>query len=126
MTPQTPVSFFLIVEKLLYNNVVYFVLADVPRTFPENPFFQFEKKTEDSLLDPLKNILYAFAAHNPNVGYCQGINYIAAVILLIVKEEEKSFWLLNTLVTKIVSESYYTTSLVGVERDCFVLNEIIK
>ena len=28
------------------------------------------------------------------MGYCQGMNYIAAIILINVKDEEKSFWVL--------------------------------
>lgn len=113
-------------EILDFHASFVLIVSDIPRTFPENPFFQVEKTTEDNLLGPLRNILFAFVAHNPDVGYCQGVNYIGAVILLVVQDEEKSFWLLDTLVMKIVSKSYYTTSLIGLERDCFVLNEIIK
>ena len=36
----------------------------------------------------------ADAVHNPEVGYCQSMNFIAAVLLLIV-DEESAFWLVT-------------------------------
>ncbi|KHJ46407.1 PH domain protein [Trichuris suis] len=36
----------------------------------------------------LQQVLFAFATHNPKIGYCQGMNFIAAVALLFVSAED--------------------------------------
>ena len=43
--------------------------VDVLRTFPENVHFQ--EEAEDTQVTPLRNVLAAYANHNPTVGYCQ-------------------------------------------------------
>lgn len=50
------------------------IKVDLPRTFPDNIFFEQYKLR-------LFNILIAYAQHNPVVGYCQGMNYIAGELL---------------------------------------------
>jgi hypothetical protein len=39
----------------------------------------------------LKNILNAYAVYNPEIGYCQGMNYIAGTLYLGVNDEEIAF-----------------------------------
>lgn len=46
------------------------IRIDLPRTFPENVFFE-------NIRTPLFNVLVAYANHNKEIGYCQGLNYIA-------------------------------------------------
>ena len=41
----------------------------------------------------LRRVLRAYAAYDPEVGYCQGMNFIAAMFLTFMSEE-RSFWLL--------------------------------
>lgn len=43
---------------------------DLPRTFPNNIYFgQYQRS--------LANVLNSYAHYNKDVGYCQGLNYIA-------------------------------------------------
>ena len=42
------------------------IFLDIRRTYPENVSF-----TEDGYLNPLSNVLTAFASYNTKVGYCQ-------------------------------------------------------
>lgn len=46
------------------------IKIDLPRTFPDNIFF-------NNIKLQLFNVLIAYAHHNKDVGYCQGLNYIA-------------------------------------------------
>lgn len=46
------------------------IRVDLPRTFPENIFF-------DQYKASLFNVLIAYSLNNKDVGYCQGLNYIA-------------------------------------------------
>ena len=43
------------------------------------------------LIEPLRHVLYAIVIRNPTIGYCQGMNFIAARLLNCMREEE-AFW----------------------------------
>ena len=49
----------------------------------------------------LRRVLQAFALHNPDIGYCQSLNFVAGMMLLFLSEEE-AFWLLVTVVEKLL------------------------
>lgn len=54
------------------------ILRDVNRTFPELKFFK-ERHSYGQV--ELYNVLKAFTILNPDVGYCQGMGFIAGVLL---------------------------------------------
>jgi hypothetical protein len=62
---------------------------DLHRTFPDHPMFDSPKKYGQNAL---RNILRAYAAYDPDVGYCQGMGFIAAMFLLHMRNEEIAFW----------------------------------
>ncbi|KOX77093.1 Growth hormone-regulated TBC protein 1-A [Melipona quadrifasciata] len=97
------------------------IKTDLPRTFPDNIFFN---NTENQQYQ-LYNILLAFAHQNKTVGYCQGLNYIAGLLLLVTKSEETAFWLLKVLIEKILPD-YYTPTMDGLLTDIDVLAELVK
>jgi len=66
---------------------------DINRTFPKHIFFQDRGGLGQQLLF---NVLKAFSIYNTTVGYCQGMGFIAAM-LLIYMEEEDAFWVLVRL-----------------------------
>lgn len=45
------------------------------------------------------NILVAYSMYNTEVGYCQGMNNLAAILLMYLGEEEAAFWGLHSLIT---------------------------
>lgn len=59
---------------------------DTPRTFPR--LASFGQEQEHSL----HRILRAYAALYPDVGYCQGMNFIAGILLIVSQDEEGAFW----------------------------------
>lgn len=61
---------------------------DVRRTFPGNPNFQLAC---DSGNNQLYNILKAYSQHDVRVGYCQGMNYIAGMLLLHLEDERLAY-----------------------------------
>ncbi|CAG5084114.1 Oidioi.mRNA.OKI2018_I69.PAR.g10551.t1.cds [Oikopleura dioica] len=95
---------------------------DIHRTFPDNKFFKDGKEDRKKLY----NVLVAFAEYNKEIGYCQGMNYIAGLIVLVVREEEKAFWLLVCLIEEILPEDYFCQKLTGITRDCSVLGDLVK
>lgn len=52
---------------------------DVYRTFVDREFFRQEMTLGQN---PLYNVLIAYSKHNPEVGYCQGMNYLTGLILV--------------------------------------------
>ena len=63
---------------------------DVPRTMPRNRRFAVE---DPKLRRNLERVLTAFCIHAPDIGYCQGFNFLAGGALLYLDEED-AFWLL--------------------------------
>jgi hypothetical protein len=55
------------------------IMKDVPRTMADRSQF---RQTMESGTNPLYNVLLAYSKHNPDVGYCQGMNYLAGLILI--------------------------------------------
>ncbi|XP_041483035.1 growth hormone-regulated TBC protein 1-A-like [Lytechinus variegatus] len=104
-------------------DIVEVINIDLHRTFPDNIHFsndaQYSKRTA------LSNVLVAFAHHRPEVGYCQGLNFIVALMLLVLQDEENCFFLLLQLTTNILPD-YYVPHMSGLKTDQEVLGELIK
>jgi TBC1 domain family member 10 len=45
----------------------------------------------------LRNVLRAYAVHDPAVGYCQGMAFVAGLLVIIMKEEDAFFTLVGLL-----------------------------
>eukprot|EP00794_Sanderia_malayensis_P011103 gene11101-12272_t len=105
---------------VLNGQIVDIIERDIQRTYPENMHFQ----NHSNLLGVLRNILIAFAHYKTDIGYCQGLNYIAGMLLLISKEEEQVFWLLVEIVERV--PDFYSTEMMGVRVECRVLMELLS
>lgn len=64
----------LLKEESVYEKAI---LRDLERTFPHHEYFQ-HKEGQDALF----NIVKAYSLYEPDVGYCQGIAYIAGPLLV--------------------------------------------
>ena len=95
---------------------------DINRTFPDNKFFRDDTKQDKR---KLYNILVAYSEYNKGVGYCQGMNFVAGLIILVVRDEERSFWLLVAMMDQILPENYFSQSMSGLLADCDLLKELI-
>lgn len=93
---------------------------DLNRTFPDNIKFKPDPTPEPTqdfpgrnirpprsssvgevpIIRALRRVLQAFSIHNPNIGYCQSLNFLAGLLLIFLDEdEEKAFILLNIVTT---------------------------
>lgn len=93
---------------------------DLNRTFPDNIKFKPDPTPEPTqdfpgrnirpprtsmegevpIIRALRRVLQAFSIHNPNIGYCQSLNFLAGLLLIFLDEdEEKAFHLLNIVTT---------------------------
>lgn len=62
---------------------------DYERTFPELGLFT---EPSDSGKNKLYNVLKAYCCYDYSIGYVQGMNYLAALLLIYIKDEVKAFW----------------------------------
>ncbi|KAM9699235.1 TBC1 domain family member 2A-like, partial [Menidia menidia] len=83
------------------------IQLDVRRTLTSNRLFC------SSAQQQLQRLLLAFSLHRPAVGYCQGLNRLAGVALLVLQDEEEAFWLLVAVVEFLMPPDYYTHTLLG-------------
>ncbi|KAF1831344.1 GTPase-activating protein GYP3 [Decorospora gaudefroyi] len=82
---------------------------DLDRTFPDNIHFRPEPATdlldgesddEPVLIQDLREVLACFALNNPNIGYCQSLNFIAGLLLLFLKQDKEKVFILLTIITQ--------------------------
>ncbi|XP_026563160.1 growth hormone-regulated TBC protein 1 [Pseudonaja textilis] len=105
------------------SKLVETIMTDINRTFPDN--IKFRKTAVPCLQKTLYNVLVAYGHHNPSVGYCQGMNFIAGYLILITRNEEESFWLLDALIGRILPD-YYSPEMMGLKIDQDVLGFLVK
>ncbi|KAI8518093.1 hypothetical protein Bbelb_041100 [Branchiostoma belcheri] len=94
---------------------------DLLRTMPCNEHFN---QLDADGISKLRNVLQAYCLHNPNIGYCQGLNFMVGMSLLFL-EEEDAFWLLVAVTEKYFSNNYFDKNLVGAQADQEVLKELV-
>lgn len=96
------------------NPCFYQIELDLPRTFSGNDIV-YTKENEGKM----RRVLSAYIKRNPTVGYCQGMNFIAA-ILLNQLEEEETFWVLCQIIETMLPPDYYTLMTgVIIDQKCF-------
>ncbi|KAF9650901.1 RabGAP/TBC [Thelephora ganbajun] len=61
------------------------ITRDLGRTFPHHTFFT---AAEGLGQENLFNVLKAYSLHDPQVGYCQGLPFVVAILLLNMPDEE--------------------------------------
>lgn len=76
------------------------------------------------VLDKLRRILRAYSLHNPAVGYCQGLNFIAGALLEVISEEAITFDVFASMVD--AKSSYYTSTITGALVDSRVLSSLLS
>lgn len=91
---------------------------DLPRTFPGHPALD-----EDGR-NALRRLLTAYARHNPSVGYCQAMNFFAALLLLLMPEEN-AFWALMGIIDEYF-DGYYSEEMTESQVDQFVFEELVR
>ncbi|XP_036289114.1 TBC1 domain family member 2A isoform X5 [Pipistrellus kuhlii] len=96
---------------------------DLNRTFTNNKHFTCPTS---SFPDKLRRVLLAFSWQNPSIGYCQGLNRLAAVALLVLGEEESAFWCLVAIVETIMPADYYSKTLTASQVDQRVLQDLLS
>ncbi|TFA97553.1 hypothetical protein CCMA1212_010724 [Trichoderma ghanense] len=101
--------------------VVSQIKMDINRTLTDNIFFR-----KGPGVQKLNEVLLAYSRRNKDVGYCQGMNLIAANILLITPSAEDAFWILASFIENILPQGYYDHSLISSRADQQVLRQYVR
>ena len=76
--------------------------------------------------ESLKNILLVYSFYNPEVGYCQGMNYIAGTIFAQFQDEEASLKFMVALIEKFKMTELFTTDLPKLKQFFYQLDRLIS
>ncbi|KAI8968116.1 TBC-domain-containing protein [Trametes punicea] len=102
-------------EKLLREQIE----KDLHRSLPEYSAYQ----TEEGI-GALRRVLQAYSFKNPETGYCQAMNILAAAILIYMSEEQ-AFWLLEVICDRLLP-GYYSPSMHGTLLDQRVFESLVQ
>ncbi|KAJ5313283.1 uncharacterized protein N7443_000167 [Penicillium atrosanguineum] len=102
-------------------SVIAQIDMDIRRTLTDNVFFR-----KGPGVDKLREVLLAYSRRNEEVGYCQGMNLIAASLLLIMPTAEDAFWILTSMIEIILPQHYYDHGLLASRADQVVLRQYIS
>ncbi|KAG9345508.1 hypothetical protein JZ751_008652 [Albula glossodonta] len=98
------------------------IQLDLHRTLTSNQRFS---SPSNPAVQQLHRILLAFSWQNPTIGYCQGLNRLAALALLVLQSEEEAFWCLVAVVETIMPQDYYSKNLIASQVDQRVLKDFM-
>mmetsp|Transcript_76958 Transcript_76958/g.213877 ORF Transcript_76958/g.213877 Transcript_76958/m.213877 type:complete len:432 (-) Transcript_76958:236-1531(-) len=112
------------------NQWTRLVEIDIPRTFPDMPLF--DKEQQHSLL----RILHAYTNVNPEVGYCQGMNFVAGLLMLVcqnedfretprLEKEEETFWMFVCLMEDRRLSGFYRRRFPLLRRYLWAFDELM-
>ncbi|XP_022094216.1 TBC1 domain family member 2B-like [Acanthaster planci] len=108
-------------EKFKMNPATKQIELDLLRTLPTNKNFD---NIDSKGIPSLRRVLKAYSVHNPTIGYCQGLNRVAAISLLFLDEED-AFWCLVAIVECIMPADYYSKTLIGSQTDQRVFKDLL-
>uniref|UniRef100_A0A3P8UZI1 TBC1 domain family member 4 n=1 Tax=Cynoglossus semilaevis TaxID=244447 RepID=A0A3P8UZI1_CYNSE len=97
------------------------ILIDLGRTFPTHPYFQAQLGAGQL---SLYNILKAYSLLDPEVGYCQGLSFIAGVLLLHMGEED-AFNMLKFLMYDIGLRKQYRPDMIILQIQMYQLSRLL-
>ncbi|XP_067140902.1 uncharacterized protein [Centruroides vittatus] len=98
------------------------IALDLLRTMPDN--IRFCDQNADGVRK-MQEVLQAFCLHNPTLGYCQGMNFLAGMSLLFL-EPEDAFWCLVTIIERYFTANYFDQNLIGAQADQEVLKDLLQ
>ncbi|XP_041053925.1 TBC1 domain family member 14 isoform X2 [Carcharodon carcharias] len=102
------------------------IVLDVERSFPTHCSLMGKNPEAKEGQAKLFRILSAYAKHNPQIGYCQGMSYIAAMLLMNMQEED-AFWALVVLLEKPkYLAGFYEHSLDTIQRHAKIFQQLLK
>ncbi|XP_042627649.1 TBC1 domain family member 1-like isoform X2 [Cyprinus carpio] len=97
------------------------ILIDLGRTFPTHPYFSTQLGAGQL---SLYNLLKAYSLLDPEVGYCQGLSFVAGVLLLHMCEED-AFHMLRFLMYDMGLRKQYRPDMIILQIQMYQLSRLL-
>ncbi|XP_036858523.2 TBC1 domain family member 1 isoform X6 [Manis javanica] len=97
------------------------ILIDLGRTFPTHPYFSAQLGAGQL---SLYNILKAYSLLDQEVGYCQGLSFVAGILLLHMGEEE-AFHMLKFLMFDMGLRKQYRPDMIILQVQMYQLSRLL-
>ncbi|XP_027793881.2 TBC1 domain family member 4 isoform X2 [Marmota flaviventris] len=97
------------------------ILVDLGRTFPTHPYFSVQLGAGQL---SLFNLLKAYSLLDSEVGYCQGISFVAGVLLLHMSEEH-AFEMLKFLMYDLGFRKQYRPDMMSLQIQMYQLSRLL-
>ncbi|XP_051686728.1 TBC1 domain family member 1 isoform X2 [Oryctolagus cuniculus] len=97
------------------------ILIDLGRTFPTHPYFSAQLGAGQL---SLYNILKAYSLLDQEVGYCQGLSFVAGILLLHMSEEE-AFKMLKFLMYDMGLRKQYRPDMIILQIQMYQLSRLL-
>ncbi|XP_042572602.1 LOW QUALITY PROTEIN: TBC1 domain family member 1-like [Cyprinus carpio] len=97
------------------------ILIDLGRTFPTHPYFSAQLGAGQL---SLYNLLKAYSLLDPEVGYCQGLSFVAGVLLLHMCEED-AFHMLKFLMYDMGLRKQYRPDMIILQIQMYQLSRLL-
>ncbi|XP_014715476.3 TBC1 domain family member 4 isoform X2 [Equus asinus] len=97
------------------------ILVDLGRTFPTHPYFSAQLGAGQL---SLFNLLKAYSLLDTEVGYCQGISFVAGVLLLHMSEEQ-AFEMLKFLMYDLGFRKQYRPDMMSLQIQMYQLSRLL-
>lgn len=109
------------VEALGKEGSLKFIKQDISRTFHQMGYF----KEGSPLNQQLQDLLEAFTISRPDIGYVQGMSYIAGMLLLNL-EPCKAFLMLGNIIGSPLLIPFYRLDQVGISHRCQLFKVVLR
>lgn len=73
----------------------------------------------------LRNLLRAYALHNPTLGYCQGMGMVAGTLLMWPCADEEAFWCFVAMLDHYI-DGYFDSGLTEIQINSAVLHTLLR
>lgn len=99
------------------------ILEKTGRTFPSHPYYsQYLSIGQLSLF----NLLKAYSLLDPEVGYCQGLSFVAGILLLHVDSEDEAFELMRHLLFNFGLRKQYLPSMNALHLQLYQMTRLLR
>lgn len=96
------------------------IWLDIPRTFPTHRKLQ----KGAAGCDDMRDVLVAYANHNTTLGYCQGMSYVAGMLLVTFESVEDAFWTFLALMDQHLS-GLFDSRVSGMVKDGKIFDRLL-
>ena len=99
---------------------------DIPRTLPAH-----KQARQFGESGSLRRVLKAYCRHHPEIGYCQGMNFVAGLFLIIIGGdddillESNCYWCFDALCSRFLAR-YYSEDMIELQVDQLVMQQLLE